>query len=185
MNPLWIVLGEIAKLDKDKIRILEKEVNEQRRPFKIRQFLELLTELGIVKKVQESYTYGNTYVGLLEKAGNNTRDLQTILLSHVIKRKYSTLRQVFDIRQLEPFVHLANSYYWPSLDAEKLIHTTRSHLYQQYQDYYERMPSWEFDSKLADLTNYGALQKENGYLIGNKDQFDNMLELKHSVVLNP
>jgi len=187
LNPLWLVLGEIIKLDQVHNNLLEgDEIDQQRRPYKIRQYLELLVELDIVRKVDNDYTYGNVYVGLLENNDReNFHELQVMLLSHVIKRKYSTLRQVFGITQLEPFVHLANAYYWPSLDAEKLIHTTRSHLYQRFQDYYNGVSSWDFNSKLSELTNNGALQYENGYLIGNKDQFDAMLELKQTVILNP
>lgn len=187
LNPLWLVLGEITKLDKGQNVLVEgDEIDQQRRPYKIRQYLELLAELDIVRKVDNGYTYGNVYVGLLENCSSkNSRELQTILLSHVIKRKYSTLRQVFGITQLEPFVHLANAYYWPSLDAEKLMHTTRSHLYQRFQEYYNKVSSWDFNSKLSELTDKGALQYENGYLIGDKDQFDVMLELKQTVALNP
>jgi len=145
-----------------------------------------LAELEIVKEAEGGYTYGNTYAGLLEASDNkNPHKLQTTLLSHVIRSKYSTLRQVFGITQLEPFIHLANVYYWNSLDAEKLIHTTRSHLYQKFQEIYSRVTSWDFDSKLDELTNNGALHYENGYFIGDKDQFDTMLKLKQQVVLNP
>jgi len=187
LNPLWLVLGEISKLDKTGHDFLleREEIDQQRRPWKIRQYLELLAELNIVRKVDNDYTYGNLYVTLLEQYGKDPRELQSVLLSHVIKSKYSTLRQVFGITQLEPFVHLANSYYWPSLDAEKLMHTTRSHLYQRFQDYYNKVSSWDFNSKLSELTENGALQYENGYIIGDKDQFDTMLEMKQTVALNP
>ncbi|RJQ26192.1 hypothetical protein C4565_07250 [Candidatus Parcubacteria bacterium] len=184
LNPLWLVLGEITRLDKEKIKILEKEIDEQRRSGKLKQYLELLAELHIVKKIGDDYTYGNVYVAL-EEMEKDSRKRKIALLSHVIKSKYSTLRQVFGITQLEPYVHLANTYYWPSLDAEKLIHTTRSRLYEQYQDYYGKVHSWDFDSRISELTDHGAFQKENGYLIGNKDQFDKMLELKQTVLLNP
>lgn len=187
LHPLWLVLGEITKFKKENNFMVEgDEIDQQRRPTKIRQYLELLAELDIVRKADNGYTYGNVLVGLLEKGSTEKpRELQNILLSHVIKRKYSTLRQVFGITQLEPFVHLANAYYWPSLDAEKLMHTTRSHLYQRFQDYYDKVSSWDFDSKLSELIDNDAIQDKNGYLIGNKDQFDVMLELKQTVALNP
>lgn len=188
LNPLWQILGVVTKLQKnDHYDLLEyDEIDQQRRPVKIRQYLDLLVELDIVREVDDGYTYGNTYAGLLEASDKKTpHELQTILLSHVIRSKYSTLRQVFGITQLEPFVHLANVYYWPSLDAEKLIHTTRSRFHQNFQDVYGRITSWDFDSKLDELTNNGALHYENGYFVGDKDQFDTMLELKQKVTLNP
>jgi len=188
LYPLWQVLGEISKLQIDGNDSILKGtvIDQQKRSTKMRQYLELLEELEIVKKVNDDYTYGNLYVSLVGSIETTDfRTLQSMMLSHVIKRKYSTLRQVFGITQLEPFIHLANAYYWPSLDAETLIHTTRSRLYQRFQDFYSRISSFDFDSKLDDLIHNGALHNENGYLIGNKDHFDKMLQLKQSVVLNP
>ncbi len=186
LYPLVLILDKITSLkDSDNFKILESDVDEQRRPERIRQYLDLLEELDIVRKVNDGYVYGNVYVGILEKLKMNSKKFKTTLLSYVIKHKYSTLRQVFDIRQLEPFVHLANAYYWPSLDAEKLVHMSRAHLYQRYQDYYDKITTWDFESRVSELTDHGALQLEHGYLIGNKDRFEEMLELKHKVQLNP
>jgi len=186
LNPLMQVLDQIVNSNPDQIRISEDDIDEQTKPYRIRQYLELLVELEIVKKVENGYDYGNTYVGLLEQVNNDSKKLKTILLSHVIKYKYSTIRQVFRITQLEPFVHLANSYYWTSLDAEKLIHTTRNHLYQRYQDNYGHIATWDFKSKLSDLIEQGSIHTKNDYLIGDEDQFNNMLEMKYEQVsLNP
>jgi hypothetical protein len=151
---------------------------------RIMKYLELLLELDIIRRVKGGYVHGNTYVGLLEKVKNDSRKLKTVLLSHVIKQKYSTLRQVFGIRQLEPFIHLANAYYSASLEAERLIHIS-PHLYQRYQDFYKKITTWEFKSKLGELVDKGALQYDKQYLVGNKQYFDNMLGLKQEVQLNP
>jgi len=186
LNPLGLILDELAKGKKEKFTIFESEVDEQRRPQKIRQYLELLEELQIVKKVDEGYSYGNAYVGIVEGANNEPHKIKTALISHVIKRKYSTLRQVFGITQLEPYVHLANAYYWPSLDAERLMHTTRPRLFQRYQNYYTKVSTWDFNSRLSELMDQRAIVEENGYLMGDKDRFNHMLEMKHAEVhLNP
>lgn len=186
LYPLGLILDVLARHKESKFTILEIEVEEQRRPKKIRQYLQLLEELDIVRKVDNGYTYGNIFVGLMEQTVDEPRKLKTALISHVINRKYSTLRQVFGINQLEPYVRLANAYYWPSLDAEKLVYTTRSRLLQRYQDYYDKVSGWDFETRLSELQYEGAIVEDNGYLIGDKDRFENMLKMKHSsLVLNP
>lgn len=184
LNPLELILDQLVNTVKDNgVKILDVDIHKQHNPDRIMQYLELLLELDIVRRVKEGYTHGNTYVGLLEE--NTPKNLKTLLLSHVIKQKYSVLRQVFGITQLEPYVHLANTYYSASLDAEKLIHISQSNLFQRYQNFYKRMSRWAFDSKLNELVDKGALYKENDHLVGNKDYFDGMLEMKGKVQLNP
>lgn len=185
LNPLELILDQLVNTVKDnEIKILDSDIHKQNNPDRIMQYLELLLELDIIRRVQNGYTHGNTYVGLFEKE-YTTKKLKTLLLSHVIKQKYSILRQVFGITQLEPYVHLANTYYSASLEAEKLIHMSQSHLFQRYQNFYKRMSRWAFDSKLNELVDKGALQKENDYLVGNKDYFEKMLQMKEKVQLNP
>lgn len=185
LYPLVLILDKLTK-HKDVFTISEEEVDEQRRHEKIRKYLELLEQLEIVKKIDSGYTYGNKYVGLAERV-DEPRQLKTVLLAHVIRQKYTTLRQVFGIAQLEPYVRLANAYYWPSLDAGKLIRTARQNLFRRYQDYYyPHLSSWDFDARLSDLIDQGEIVEENGYLVGDRDRFDEMLQMKNvSMQLNP
>lgn len=185
LTPLELILDQLINTVKDnELKILDSDIHEQPRPDKIMQYLELLLELNIIRRVHGGYVHGSTCVGLLEKA-NNSKKLKTLLLSHVIEQKYSILRQVFGITQLEPYVHLANAYYSASLEAEKLIHISPSHLYQRYQDFYKKITRWVFDSKLNELVDKGALRYEDNYLVGNKEYFNNMLQMKEKIQLNP
>ena len=185
LNPLELILDQLVRTVKDsEIKILDSDIDEQNNPDRIMQYLELLLELEIVRRVQGGYIHGNVCVGLLEKT-NTSKNLKTSLLSYVIAQKYSTLRQVFSITQLEPYVHLANAYYSASLEAEKLIHISRPHLYQRYQNFYKKISRWAFDSKLNELVDKGALQYDDDCLVGNKEYFENMLQMKYKVKLNP
>ncbi len=167
-------------------RIKEDQIDEHDRPERIRQYLKLLEELSIVKKVENGYAYGDLFTALSERARNDPRMLRIAILSHVIKERYSTLRYVFGITQLEPFLHVDSCYYWHALDAEKLIHTTHSTLYHRYQSYYGWSSSWSFQSILSDLMEQGALTEESGYVNGTQTQLDTMLKLKQTTLeLNP
>lgn len=183
---LELILDQLVDTVKDnEIKILDTEIHEQHNPDRIMQYLELLLELKIVRRVPDGYVHGDTYVGLLEEVKSNSRKLRTALLSHIIQQKYSTLRQVFGITQLEPFVHLANSYYSASLEAEKLIHMSNQNLHQRYQNFYKKITNWEFKSKLHELVDKGALRYEKDYLIGNEVYFNKMLKMKQKIQLNP
>lgn len=185
LNPFLLIFDRLAR-HRDTFTILDEEINAQQRSSRLRQYLQLLEELEIVKKVDQGYSYGNRYVGILEESKTKGLDMQTALISHVIERRYSALRQVFGITQLEPYVHLANAFYWPSLDAERLVHTTRKSLMQRFRDFYGKVFTWGFDLKLSHLIKQGAIIEENGYLTGDKVRFESMLTLKqNNMRLNP
>ena len=185
LNPLELIFDQLIKTAKDsEIKISDSSIHEQNNPDRIAQYLELLLELDVVRRIQGGYVRGNVCVGLLEKS-KNTKSLKTSLLSYVIEQKYTILRQVFGITQLEPYVHLANAYYSASLETEKLIHIRKSNLYHRYQNYYSRISEWAFDSKVNELVDKGAFEYDGDYLVGQREYFDNMLKLKEKIQLNP
>ena len=147
LNPLELILDQLVRTVKDsEIKILDSDIDEQNNPDRIMQYLELLLELEIVRRVQGGYIHGNVCVGLLEKT-NTSKNLKTSLLSYVIAQKYSTLRQVFSITQLEPMYILQMHIILLHWKAEKLIRISRPHLYQRYQSFYKKISRWAFDSK--------------------------------------
>lgn len=187
LAPLLEILDQITMNPSDNnFELSEDDIKEHEKADRIRDYLSLLEGLDIVRKRSDgAYVRGNTYVPLLGEARNNPRELKTLILSYVIHNRYSALRQVFDIRQLEPYVHLANSYYSASLETDRLIHMSEPQLFQRHVRFYKKLHPWDFQSKLRKLVEEGALQRENNYLVGNSERFEKMMKLKPSVELNP
>jgi len=194
LNPLKLVLEQLAKaaLTSSPTMIRESKIEEQDRRDRIREYLGLLQELGIVRKVDSNdtseggYQIGNKLAMMSERV-DDSKLLTTILMSHVIRERYSTLRQVFLITQLDPFIQLANCYYWPALEAGELVRATHSSLWLKCQLEYDWKSDWDFESKLSDLERQGALKEnEKGYIVGDEALFTNMRERAYNdVLLNP
>lgn len=185
LNPLELILDQLLSTTKDgDIKIADAEIEQENNPDRILEYLDLLLELKIVRRVQGGYIHGNTYAELLAKI-KDSQKLKTVLISYIIKQRYPVLRQVFGITQLEPFVHLVNTYYSASLEVGKLIHMSFQHLHQRYQTLYKKMTKWDFESKLNELVEKGALEYENHYVIGKNEYFNDMLQLREKVQLNP
>jgi len=89
---------------------------------KLRRYLQLLEGLDIVNHKDHGYSYGNMFTELSVKTKNDFETLNTAILSHIIKERYSALRETFGISQLETFVHVDSCYYRPALEAEHLIY---------------------------------------------------------------
>jgi len=146
---------------------------------KVRRYLQLLESLEIVKHEDDHYTYGNMYTSLATNS-KNFEELSTAILSHIIKERYSALRETFGISQLETFVHVDSSYYRPALEAERLIYWTVDSFEHHYVESYGRKPRTLFKIPyiLEELVNVDALKHEDKYYFGNNSLFKEMQKQK-------
>jgi hypothetical protein len=186
LNPVKTVVDALVK-PLDKPIITNDDVESDDKPDRIRQYLGLMAELNLVRKIPGGYTYGPQLTALQELAKNDLAKVRQAVIAYLIKERYSILREAFDIRQFERYVHLGNCYYWPSLEAEKLLHTTKRNIYERYIEYYGKLSPVSFPSLLADLVQVGAIEvREDKYCYGNEELFDKMLqEMRSSRDANP
>jgi hypothetical protein len=179
----WVLgkIGTIISRLKWKNVILDSEIDARpiKEAAKLRRYLKLLEGLEIVSHENNGYSYGNMYTELSHRT-HNSDELSTIILSYIIKERYSALRETFGIAQLEPFVHVDSCYYRPALEAERLVYwnmdTFHSHcamLYGNKSKVYFRMPYI-----LEELVRVKALEYQDKLYFGNAELFKEMQNLK-------
>jgi hypothetical protein len=161
----------IADSEIDNLSIKEAE--------KIRRYLQLLETLDIVSHVDNHYSYGNMFTEL-SVGTHNFEQLSTVILSHIIRERYSALRETFGISQLETFVHVDSCYYRPALEAERLVYWT----YDSFEDHCARVYGrkskilFKMPYILEELVNVDALRYEDKYYFGNIKLFEEMQKQK-------
>lgn len=146
---------------------------------KVRRYLQLLETLKIVSHEGDHYTYGNMFTSLATKS-KNFEELSTAILSHIIRERYSALRETFGISQLETFVHVNSSYYRPALEADRLVYWTLDSFESHYAESYGRKSRTLFKIPyiLEELVNVDALEHEDKYYFGNNSLFKEMQKQK-------
>jgi len=180
----WVLgkIGTIISRLKFKNVILDAEIDtlSGKEAAKLRRYLRLLESLDIVVHKDDGYFYGNMFTELCARVNNNFEKLSTAILSHIIKERYSALRETFGISQLEPFVHVDSCYYRPALEAERLIYwnfdSFADHcamLYGNRSKVYFRLPYI-----LEELVNVKALEYEDRFYFGNEELFGQMQNLR-------
>jgi hypothetical protein len=168
--------------------LLQKEVMydnevERERPIKERklgQYLKLLESLDLVRRIDNGYTHGNLFTALLEKS-TNTMDFKTAIMSCLIRERYSMLRDIFAISQLETFVHVDSCYYKPALEAEKIVHLKRDTIINYYFAFYGKKSPVRLAYILDELVGANALKSSDKYYYGNEELFDRMLNMKNEL----
>jgi hypothetical protein len=151
---------------------------------RLSEYLDLLTETGIVKKVEGGYNSGADFINILAKYKDDYDSLVKMVLSHLIRTKYPALRTAFDIRQLEPSIHVDGTYYWPALEADRIIYSHMDTLRYRYIMNYGMISTVSFKSYLHRLNEADAIREEGGYFFANEKLFSEMQRLKGDMLEN-
>lgn len=145
---------------------------------KMRRYLRLLEDLDIVEHRHNGYYYGNMYTELGYQAQKHNVDLNTAILSHIIKNRYSALKETFGITHLEPVVHIDSLYYRPALEADELIYWKYGSFEQRCNMYYGHKSkiSFRLPYILDELLKVKLLKCEDGLYFGNNGVWKEMRE---------
>ncbi len=174
LNPILMILSNFMR---SQDLVLSNEELMKLRPDRISQYLSLLEDIELVRKTERGYTYGNMFTELRKSAENDSQ-FETFVMAFVIRESYPLLREVFEIAQLESFIHLDNCYYRPALEAEKILHKKPETLFNDYLADYRPESIIKLRHTLHQLIEVDALRREGDYYRANEELFDKMLDMK-------
>lgn len=166
--------------------ITEDDLEELQREQRYRQYLALLEELNLVKKEAKEFTY-TPFFAEIQKTSKNQADFEQKIISIILQTRYSTIREVFNIHRLDPYVHLESCYYAPAMEAEELLHLSETTLKNQYRKFYGDKPDLTLRAYLRELMTIDVLKKEDNYFIGDEKILETLIEKREdaSFALNP
>lgn len=145
---------------------------------KMRLYLELLEGLQIVRRVRDAYVEGNLFVST-RKTEPNEEKFRDAILSHIIRERYPTLRDVFHLTILEPTIHIENCIYLPEIEVEQQIYRVSDSIARDYKYYYDRrINALDLKLTLRRLENAEAINREGRHYFGNERLLRNMVDMK-------
>ncbi len=163
--------------------VIYKEDIEDGDSSKWKRYLSLLADLSIVEQIPEGWTAGPLYTTLLEQSIRQRRDFFRVVLSYLLEKRYTSVRDILHIGRFEKLIHLDNCYYWYALEGEELIHTERARLFSRYRMQYadEEANNFTLNSTLQELNQVEALSVDKDMVYGNEKLFAQMVTIKHKV----
>jgi len=163
INETQTVLGKFSMvisnlLQNEIISESEIESSPSKDESMIRQSLRILEGLSLVRRIERGYTYGNLFTELLRQT-KDFQEFKIAVLSHIIRERYSTLKETLGISQLETIVHVDSCYYRPALEAENLLYWTSDSIINRYRKIYGRKSPLRIAHILYELVNVKALER--------------------------
>lgn len=172
-NSAQVFLGKIGTIvsrlrSKDMIFDSEIDAFPPKEAARMRRYLELLEGLEIVSHKDKGYSYGNMYTQLCSGVKDST-ELSTVILSHIIKERYSALKEAFGISQLEPVAHVDSLYYRPAIQADELMYWKFDSFERSCKMFYPNRSKicFRLPFILDELVNVQALKFEDNLYFGN------------------
>jgi hypothetical protein len=168
----------------DNHKIFDEEIKIARlitRRKKMKLYLNLLEGLEIVRRVEDGYVEGNQFLSMRDET-KNEEQFRDAVVSHIIRERYPTLRDVFHLTILEPTIHIDNSIYLPELETEQTVYRIANSIERDYRYYYERrINPLDLKLTLKRLENAEAISRRGNHYSGNKQLLKKMIKLKKSM----
>jgi len=145
----------------------------------INRYWDFLEKAGIVVRMEGGYSSGPEFIRQLAMFRNNYELLVQHVLGHLIQSRYSSLRSVFEISELEPDIHIDSSYYWPALEADDEIHLKTDSLRERFiTTYNKNISTGRFVHYLQQLQRVDALKQETNGWVAVHNLFAKMREIR-------
>jgi hypothetical protein len=167
----------------DKITPIDiKEYPSPKKRIKLVRYIKLLKELDVVREETSGNFVPGRLFGFLEKSADNYDQFKQAVLSHVIKNRYITLRDIFKLTILEKTIGIDNVIYLPELETGEPIHRSRGSIASLYKRYYDRrIDPFRLNNILTELETSGAISRKGPYYFGQEDLREDMLVKKREL----
>jgi hypothetical protein len=180
-DPIDDILRQLWEYECVKDVEIDYARNASRRK-KTRLYLGLLEGLEIVNKKADGYSEGNLAITARTKAKGNRREFRDMLISAVLKERYSTLRDVFKLRILEPVIRVDNCIYLPEIETEEQVYRSIKTIKHDFTNYYHRAINEQvLQRSLDQLVDLEVIEQEGAHYFGNKMLRKVMIEKKKEI----
>lgn len=179
LNPISTILANF--LQQESAIISFKELDYLRKTQRYLQWIRLLEDLQLVCKNEEGYVYGNMFTEIRRKVKDDGEFL-THAFAYVIRERYPMIKEVFNLRQFEPLVHLDNCYYRPAIEAKRVLYRKAESLFNLYLAQYKHRSKIELPAVLLELRNSQALKQKGKYYHANEELFEKMIQMSEEFI---
>ena len=181
LNPIFILADHLL----DYPEVTAEELRGLGKPPRFKQYLSLLEQLKIVEKRGQVFTDGAVLSDLKQQAfkEGGKRDEQEerfkeSMIAYVLSTSYDNIHEVFHINRMQTYVHADNTYYEPSLEAEKLLYQNEDSLISRYHNMYGFKSPLRLRPVLKELVKVGAMEYDGAHYVGVTELFGDMQAIK-------
>ncbi len=173
LSPIYTILYETYV--NDTIHTIDFKPR-QRRYFKLLETLELLR-----KQKNNIYEQGNAFIKIEEEIKNEEeKEVIDYVFGYAIQRGKKYLIEHIKLNTLIPFIRIANTYYFQTLETKKLFNTSIEDLKQEYIKLYPHMRSIKkpkFEGLVNQIVDAEILNQDQKFYIGYDKIFQNIQKI--------
>ncbi|MCW4028407.1 MAG: hypothetical protein NWE92_02010 [Candidatus Bathyarchaeota archaeon] len=184
-NPFLAPIKEIVSELWEYEGISEFEINycrNKNRRHKTQLYLSLLEGLKIVRKQEDGYIEGNTTVIARKEAEGDKNYFSDLLVSTILKERYSTLRDIFGVRILGPIIRIENCIYMPEIETDNQVYRSIDSISKEFKQNYNRPINKDVLRRdLEALVEYNLIEQDGKHFHGKDDLRHRMIEKQKEI----
>ena len=158
----------------------EVEANMSRKMIK---YLNLLSDLELIRKVDGGYRESPKFITLKSKLKDKSFDQMKILVySDVLANAYDTLRNFFNFKFIDQHIKIEKSYYADSFESNKLLQKTKKDMYYSFAKRYHATPYYKYYPNLQNLITVDCFKQDGEKIIGDEKIFDTAFKMREEKI---
>ncbi|MEE9116855.1 MAG: hypothetical protein V3U09_08165 [Thermoplasmata archaeon] len=147
-----------------------REFQSGRGQQKASRYIEFLTGLGYITRDDGRLLPGENLKKYEGKLHREDSELFRTILSDILGRGYSYVRDYLHLTQIIPYLRVSNSYFLPSHVFGKLLFLSEEEIRKHYMFYYQKSrPLIKMKGQINDIIDAKILNREEDYVTGNRD----------------
>jgi hypothetical protein len=178
LDPIDEIISQLWEYETIKEFEIDYGRSKERR-HKTRLYLTMLEGLKIVRKQEDGYLEGNLAVTARNEAKGDKHYFRDLLVSTILKERYSTLRDVFQVKIFDPIIRVDNCVYLPEIEIEEQIYRSITSIRSDFKRYYHRSINVErLKRNLEQLVDFEIIEQKGSHYFGREKLRDVMIERK-------
>ncbi len=179
LNPIYEIITFVSDSNFISLFHFEKERTDKRR--KAKQYLAMLEDLKLLRRHDNGYVPGNLFVALKEQTDAYDQFMESIYAT-ILKHRYSFLRNVLNLSNLETVIRIANIVYYPELHTRESVPRDRKTLVREYTlEYRLEITEPRMSGYLKKLEELDVIRIESGFYQGNDELRTKMFDIQKSI----
>ncbi len=180
LNPIYEIINFVSDSNYISLSHFEKERSDKKR--KAKQYLMMLEELELLREHDGGYVPGNLFVALREQTDKFGQFAEAVYAT-ILKRRYSFLRNVLNLSNLETVIRIANIVYYPELHMKGPVPRNQKTLVKEFElEYRCEITEPRMGGYLRKLEELDVIRINSGYYQGDDQLRADMFDIQKNFV---
>lgn len=179
LTPIQLIVSALVEREV----LYETDIEQLEKKERIRQYLQLLQSIGLIKRDFNSWKITGEFIRLHEELKSPVK-LSNTIIKLILEENYEMVYDILGIKVLAPYVNASTSYYQKAVETKSLISISVNRFKNELSEILG-VSNDKAMMYIHRLIEHNLLKRENNLISGNKEIYDNIEKYKMMIMQQP